>query len=707
MQQLPLPGAPIKGRSLSTAGTLGYDESLSNQRIPMGRFAFISATWSVGSKITGFTFALGGVIIGALIFAVSLTTSSMLEERAVHSVSNELRSVVNTVMLFDKAASQQATVYGRMFATGFGGQFALDRSSTIDVAGRAVPALTDGGKVLNLDFSAPDRFSRLTAGNATIFVADGDEFVRVSTSVKKEDGSRAVGTLLDHASPAYKALREGRTWVGMVRLFGKPFMTQYEPVRDAAGSTIGALYVGIDISKDLAQFKEQLLAIKVGKTGYFFVLDAAPGKGYGDLLVHPAKEGTNLLAAKSADGRPFIKEMLDKKSGVVSYDWQNPGETQSREKVVAYASFEPWNWLVAGGTYKDEIVEEAAKLRNRYVSFGLVALAIFAALLYVMVRATVTRPLVAVRDAAMRIAGGDLTASVACARQDEIGSLADAVNGIGRNLSAVVGEVRNGAEQIASASEQISTGNLDLCERTERQAAQLAETASSMDELTSTVRQNADNARTANELATSASAVAKKGGAMVGQVVDTMLSIDQSSRKIADIIGVIDGIAFQTNILALNAAVEAARAGEQGRGFAVVAGEVRGLAQRSAAAAKEIRELIAASVSQVGAGSKLVQEAGATMNEVLASVNRVTGIIADISAASAGQSAGIEHMNQAMGQMDGTTQQNAALVEEASAAARALHDQAASLARAVRQFQIADAHAALAEPAGRRALSHG
>jgi methyl-accepting chemotaxis protein-2 (aspartate sensor receptor) len=630
----------------------------------------------------------------------------MLEESALRGVTSELQSVVNTVKLFNKSTSQQASVYGRVFATGFEGQFALDRSHAVDVSGRTVPALTDGGKVLNLDFAAPDRFSRLTGGNATIFVADGEEFVRVSTSVKKEDGSRAVGTLLDHASPAYKALREGRTWIGLVKLFGKPFMTQYEPVRDAAGAIVGALYVGIDISKDLAQFKQQLLAVKVGKTGYFYVLDAAPGKNYGDLLVHPSQEGANLLSAKSADGREFTREMLDKKNGILTYQWLNPGEARAREKVVAYASFDDWKWVIAGGTYKDEILEEAAKLRVRYIAFGLAALAIFAVLLYLMVRATVTRPLVAVRDAAMRIAGGDLTATVASDRKDEIGNLADAVNGISYNLSALVGEVRTGAEQIASASEQISGGNQDLCARTERQVAQLAETATSMDSLTSTVRQNADNARTANELAADASAVAQKGGAMVSQVVDTMMSIDQSSRKIADIIGVIDGIAFQTNILALNAAVEAARAGEQGRGFAVVAGEVRSLAHRSAEAAKEIRTLIATSVDQVGAGSKLVQEAGATMGQVLASVERVTAIIAEIGAASAEQRSGIEQVNVAVGQIDGTTQQNAALVEEASAAAQALHDQAAGLARAVRRFRIDDAGPAQREPAHHIALPH-
>jgi methyl-accepting chemotaxis protein len=252
----------------------------------------------------------------------------------------------------------------------------------------------------------------------------------------------------------------------------------------------------------------------------------------------------------------------------------------------------------------------------------------------------------------------------------------------------IVVQVRTGTDTIASASNQIATGNLDLSSRTEQQAASLEETASSMEELTSTVRQNADNARQADKLAQSASDVAGKGGAVVSEVVDTMGSINESSRKIVDIISVIDGIAFQTNILALNAAVEAARAGEQGRGFAVVASEVRSLAQRSAGAAKEIKTLIGDSVEKVDAGSKLVEQAGATMAEIVESIRRVTDIMGEITAATGEQAAGIEQINQAITQMDDVTQQNAALVEEAAAAAKALQDQAGGLSQLVSVFKV-------------------
>jgi methyl-accepting chemotaxis protein len=288
---------------------------------------------------------------------------------------------------------------------------------------------------------------------------------------------------------------------------------------------------------------------------------------------------------------------------------------------------------------------------------------------------------------ASRIATGDLAVAVETKPGDST-SLLFAMKSMRDSLAEIVGQVRSGTDTIAAASAQIASGNQDLSARTEQQASSLEQTASSMQELIDTVKTNGDNARQANQMAASASEIASKGGAVVAQVVDTMDSINASSKKIVDIIGVIDGIAFQTNILALNAAVEAARAGEQGRGFAVVATEVRNLAQRSAAAAKEIKELIGDSVEKVESGSALVNQAGATMDEIVASVRRVTEIMTEITAASAEQEAGIGQVNQAIHDMDGATQQNAALVEEAAAASGSLYDQADKLAQVVSVFQL-------------------
>lgn len=300
----------------------------------------------------------------------------------------------------------------------------------------------------------------------------------------------------------------------------------------------------------------------------------------------------------------------------------------------------------------------------------------------------ITAPLQEAVNTARRVADGDLTSRVEVKHTDETGQLLTALKEMNENLVHIVGDVRTGADSIATATEQIAAGNADLSQRTEEQASALEETASSMEELTSTVKQNADNAQQANQLAISASGVAVKGGDVINRVVRTMESITESSRKISDIIGVIDGIAFQTNILALNAAVEAARAGEQGRGFAVVAAEVRSLAQRSAAAAKEIKTLIEDSVGKVQDGSRLVEEAGHTTQEIVTSIKRVTDIMAEISAASLEQSSGIEQVNTAITQMDDVTQQNAALVEEAAAAAESLEEQAQQMVQAVTRFKL-------------------
>ncbi len=375
---------------------------------------------------------------------------------------------------------------------------------------------------------------------------------------------------------------------------------------------------------------------------------------------------------------------------VGSYWYPKPGQKEPLRKITYSQAIPGWNWAVFTGAYVDDIDEAFYAMLWRVLGLTLiVGVVVTVGILLTMrsIRKSLGGEPAYAADIAARIANGDLTATVKVAATDQQ-SMLYAMQRMQESLSGTVGQVRRGVEEINVGAREIAAGNANLSSRTEEQAASLEETAASMEQLAATVKQNAENARQANQLAANASEVAERGGSAVSEFVGTMQDISSSSAKIGQIVSVIDGIAFQTNILALNAAVEAARAGEQGKGFAVVAGEVRSLAQRSASAAKEIKELIEDSVAKVDLGSQQVERTGATMQEIVMSVKRVTDIMGEISAASAEQASGIDQVNLAVAQMDEVTQQNAALVEQAAAAAGSLEDQAQQLAQAVSVFRL-------------------
>jgi len=455
-----------------------------------------------------------------------------------------------------------------------------------------------------------------------------------------------------------------------------------------------------------ARALENIKDLRYHGNEYFWINDLEP-----KMLMHgvkPELNGKNVADIKDPRGKQifveFAKVAKEKEAGIVEYQWAKPGATQPVDKVSYVKLIKGTDWVVGSGIYVDDVKAGVAKMRWQILGGTLLlAVAIFA-FAWIVAR-KIKEALDKAISVSEQIAAGDLTVKIEVDSQDETGHLLASLKEMNEGLARIVGEVRTGADSIATATEQIAAGNADLSQRTEEQASALEETASSMEELTSTVKQNADNAQQANQLAISASGVAVKGGDVINKVVCTMQSITDSSRKISDIIGVIDGIAFQTNILALNAAVEAARAGEQGRGFAVVAAEVRSLAQRSAAAAKEIKTLIEDSVGKVQDGSRLVEEAGHTTQEIVTSIKRVTDIMAEISAASLEQSSGIEQVNTAITQMDDVTQQNAALVEQAAAAAESLEEQAQQLVQVVTRFKLeesAQPQKIVAEKANRR-----
>ncbi len=460
---------------------------------------------------------------------------------------------------------------------------------------------------------------------------------------------------------------------------------------NARGKTAGGKPYAAGLGLSIDALAETIRSYKIGRTGYVYLVRAN-----GTVLIHrdPAlADGKHLL--KNLPG--FNDELSN--SLLTGKKYTSSMYTAPTGKQFVAASFVPeLNLYVVAEVPEAEVLGNVT--RSALIAglvAGLVGGGVALAIIYIISRA-IAAPVARAADMLGDIASGngDLSRRMVVESADEVGALAAGFNRFVASLNVTIREVRDSTVAIASASSEIASGNLDLSARTESQASSLEETAAAMEELTSTVKQNADNARQANQLVVSASGHAIKGGEVVGQVVQTMGAITESSKKIADIIGVIDGIAFQTNILALNAAVEAARAGEQGRGFAVVASEVRNLAQRSASAAKEIKDLIIDSGSKVQAGSKLVDTAGATMQDIVVSVQQVADLMAEIASASQEQSQGIAQVNATVTQMDDATQQNAALVEEAAAAAESLQDQAARLAQVVSVFKLEE----LGQPAG-------
>ena len=505
------------------------------------------------------------------------------------------------------SASRRVQAAARAFASGLPSGFVLDAAQRVDVQGRLVPTLRNGARVLNMDFSLPDGFTQKTGMLATVFVRDGDDFIRVTTSVRKLDGERAVGTPLDRSQPAYHDVLAGRTYQGYATIFGKQYLTYYAPVKDSTGRLIAILFVGLDVSN---------------------------------------KPGMGLSAAMAWRVSLFYGAVQTVFLGVHG-QLSQPGE---------------WAW-------------------------ALLMLGLLWGCTYALMRRYVAAPLQVCRSASQRMAGGDLTRQEHVHSSDDVGQVLLAMNTINTGVTALVEKIRGSASVVSSGTDEIADGNMDLATRTEKQAGEVNAAASAVHELTSTLAETADRAAQLHRLVSSVSGVASTGGAVVQEVVHTMGEVSASSNKIKDIIGLIEGIAFQTNILALNAAVEAARAGEQGRGFAVVASEVRSLAQRSSAAALDIRHLIGASVGSVEQSSALVDKAREAMAQITQSVQEVAGYIDGIAHSSQAQRTTIESVNSSIAEIDGMTQQNAALVEQSAAAAMRMREQAHGLAHAVNSFK--------------------
>ena len=865
---------------------------------------------SIGLRLSFWTTLVVGLVLTLLIALAWRQSATSFDRQSQASLETSTAVMLKTLTLYNGNLNDSVQrLAGSLVAQLPEGEIQIDPRRTTSFNGQPLPLLRIGNTLIGNEHTMMDRFTADTGAVATLFVRQGGQFVRVSTSLQDQAGERVIGTTLPTSHPAHTLAMQGQPYTGPANLFGAQYMTHYRPLVDAHGQTVALLFVGLNYSEGLAALKQSLRDLRLGQDGYFFVTETN-AEGTPELVVHPALEGQPVTALSTADPADSLSSLLLNPGNSV-LDLHSDATGTIQHAHASSVRFDPWNWTLVGVQPDTQLRATQQQLLWMLSLLGAVALVLIALMIALSSRRMVALPL----RSAVRVAGdvalGRLDTPITTGQVGEIGELMEALSsmrddllarqeaerrsaaeilrvrlsldstasgtlvtdtrfdivyanpafhallqrhrdqlagalpmlawdkplegqplsalettgrlpddllttldqqrvatsrrGIGpvsverdlarvedadgtlvgyviqwrdrsaearieaevssvvsaasrgdlaqrlstdglegfhlslaaqlnqlldtnagslqqlagvlsgiargdlsvqmqgnyegvfaqlrddanttvQTLAGIVSRIQHASSLISTAADEIASGNEDLSRRTEQQAANLEETAASMEELTATVRQNAEHARQANQLVVGAADVASTGGRVVGDVVATMAQIEESSRHIADIISVIDGIAFQTNILALNAAVEAARAGEQGRGFAVVASEVRSLAQRSAAAAKQIKTLIDDSVEKVANGSAQVRKAGSTMEEIVASVQRVTGIMAEIAAASQEQSAGIEQVNHTIVQMDGATQQNAALVEEASAAARAMADQSQVLAEAVAVF---------------------
>ena len=622
------------------------------------------------------------VILLVLSVVVSSISSSTAREQLRASVTHATESLVASLDTVEQANRRMVERASKAFSRYFSGRMTLDAGSG---------TLFSDGVVLNDDFSIVDKFSEDTGGVATIFARKGDDFVRITTSLRNLQGDRVMYTTLDRNHPAYALMLDGKHYIGRANLFGKPYMTAYEPVRDDAGAVVGILFVGTDLSAFQEGMQQQVANTRLFEHGGAMVINPGASLDQATFVAHGTHQGKKVLEVYPQARASLESLAVDSDGFADSVTSLLPNQGDNPWAVMRKTQ-EGW-WVITEVSDDEAMASQSKALRMLWVAMAAALVALAAGLLFTL-RRGVTAPLRELTQAITLIAQGDLTKPFNSQRRDEVGDLVREVEGMRQRYVDMLRQVNTAAHNIASASSQIAQGNGDLAERTENTATRLARSAQSIEEVTHGVRQSADAAQQAHQLSASAVEVASRGGQVVSNVVATMDDINQSSRKIGDIIGVIDGIAFQTNILALNAAVEAARAGEQGRGFAVVAGEVRQLAQRSAEAAKEIKTLISTSVEKVESGAQLVQNAGNTMDEIVSSVRRMGDIIGEISAAASEQAQRISQVNQDVTELDQMTQQNASLVEESAAASQSMRDQATRLESSVSVFKLTESASA-------------
>lgn len=635
--------------------------------------AFFRRT-GLGTKLSLITGISVAVLFLLFTLLLSQKASQQLEKLAVEDLQNQSSAIVDMVQMFNTSLTEEVESFTRLYNSFLPQPVGIDASRSRTISSLSVPLLKGGETELHENNSFSDDFLQRTGAISTLFVRSGDDFVRVATSLRKENGDRAIGTKLDRASPAWEPVSRGEVYRGLALLFGKRYITQYQPVKDAAGKTIAILFVGVDITNSWQVMREKILGRHLGESGHFYVLD----RNNGNYLFHDSLEGKRPTWDESLQ-----KELLTKESGTLQRE-----SDDGRTLLMSYIAMPDWRWTIVGEVDKSILLQDVTSMRNQFLIGGLVLSLLFAALFVALIRRWLTRPLRDVTHLAQQYASGDLRASLETRREDEVGQLIQAINGIGQGLQIIVAQVREAASEIHLSSNALASDSGEISEQINKQASSVEETSASMEQLTATVQQTAENMEQTQKLVSETSQAVQKGGETVSNAVGTMNDIRDASQRIADITHVIEAIAFQTNILALNAAVEAARAGEHGKGFAVVAQEVRALAARSANAVKEIEQLISDTLQKVKEGHSLSQETGHVMEDIIGHITHINQLVTEINHASHEQSAGINQVNLAMTHIGEATNINAGRVSRSEETARSLREKGTHLTELVSLFRL-------------------
>ncbi len=667
---------------------------------------------SIASKLNLILLLAVVLVFGAAGVVISALLEGRSSERWIQNLRQINQQVIYMTEAYASALEGAAEIVGAQFTASLPSDIRIDSDREYISGAMTAPELSYGETVLNNDFELADRFTANTAAVATIFVRKGDDLVRISTSLKKENGERAIGTMLDRQHPAWGALMNGQGYTGRAFLFGNDYMTRYLPLKDDSGRLIGATFIGINFTEGLKSLKQKIESIRVGKTGYVFVLET--GAEAGKAIIHPRQEGQNLFETKDPAGRSVIRDMVEQKSGVFQYEW--PGDRGGFGKKFAVAqTFDPWDWLVVTDIDADEIAAETGTVRVLFLTTGALVVIVLALCIFFSTRVWVSAPLRRAVEITRRVAAGDLAVHIETNNRDEVGKLFEATAEMCANLRAMIGGINTNIDNLLNEAHALATASVHATRIAGDQSASATAMASAIQEVAASIEEVSAHAHDTKAVAERFGAISDNGVETVGKAItsmgeiaatvreasDAVTLLGEQSEQISSIVGVIQEIAAQTNLLALNAAIEAARAGELGRGFAVVADEVRKLAERTTTATKEIGDTIVTiqkrarnAVEQMGGGLvkveegvELANEAGSRIAEIRQNTSLVGDAIAGISLALDEQATVNQDVSNNVEKIAGQAELNHRQAENTSSTADNLKKMAENLRESVSRFQ--------------------